>query len=217
MDLLETIRQRRSVRSFLDTPVEKSTIESVLSDAANAPSAINMQPWEVHVVVGQEVKRLSKKLLKRFEERRITCGPGASQKLPEKFIDRARGAANGMDPLIQEMGSDFKTFVNTGSLTFYGAPTVLFTFIDESFPRERLTDVGAFMGYVVLAAAGHGLATCPIGLVTLYDDEIKDALNIPETKKMVVSIAIGYPNLEAPINKFRSERAGLEEFVRWIG
>jgi nitroreductase len=155
--------------------------------------------------------------LKRFEERQITCGPGASQKIPEKFIDRARSAANNMTPLIEEMGSDFKTFVNTGSLKFYGAPTVLFVFIDESFPGDRLTDVGAFMGYVVLAAAGHGLATCPIGLVTSYEDEIKDALNIPETKRMVISIAIGYPNVEALINKFRSERAGLEEFVRWIG
>jgi len=217
MDLLGTIRQRRSIRSFLNKNIEKSTVESVLKDAANAPSAINMQPWEVHVVSGEETGRLSRKLLKRFQELQITCGPGATQKVPDKFIDRARVAADGMTPLIEEMGADFKIFVNTGSLKFYGAPTVLFIFIDESFPSARLTDIGVFLGYLVLAAAGHGLATCPIGLVTAYEEEIKYALNIPETKRLVISVAVGYPDDKAPINEFRSDRATIEEFVRWIG
>jgi hypothetical protein len=53
--------------------------------------------------------------------------------------------------------------------------------------------------------------------VTSYEDEIKDALNVPETKTLVISVAIGYPEDEAPINRFRSERASSEEFVRWIG
>ena len=217
MDLLQTIRQRRSARSFLNKSVDRSTLENIMADAANAPSAINMQPWEVHVVSSEETTRLSRKLLKRFKEHQITCGPGATQKIPDKFIERARRAAEGMTPLIEEMGTDFKTFVNTGSLKFYGAPAVLFVFIDDSFPPQRLTDIGSFLGYLVLSAAGHGLATCPIGLVTSYEDEIKDALNVPETKTLVISVAIGYPEDEAPINRFRSERASSEEFVRWIG
>lgn len=217
MDLLKTMLQRRSARSFLKKIVEKSIMESILNYAANAPSAINMQPWEVHIVSGEETPRLSRKLLKRFKEKQIACGPGATQKIPDKFIDRARLAAQGMTPLIEEMGTDFKTFVNTGSLKFYGAPTVAFVFIDDSFPPERLTDVGAFLGYFVLSAESHGLATCPIGLVKAYEDEIKDALNVPDSKTLVISVAIGYPDVNAPINHFRSERASLEEFVRWIG
>ncbi len=217
MDLLETVRKRRSVRSFDGRPLDKSTLEKVLMDAANAPSAINMQPWEIHCLSDKERERLSRKLLKSFKERQITCGPGAAGKIPEIFIDRARMAAEGMTPLVEEMGLDFKTFVNTGSLKFYGAPTVMLIFIDESFPSERMTDIGIFLGYLALTAHAHGIGTCPIGLVTSYEDEIKEALNIPEAKKLVISVAMGYPDPHAPINRFRSERASLNESVRWIG
>ncbi|MFH0959571.1 MAG: nitroreductase [Pseudomonadota bacterium] len=217
MDLLETVRQRRSVRSFDGRPVEKVTLEKVLMDAVNAPSAINMQPWEIHVLSDKERERLSRKLLKSFKERQITCGPGTTRTIPENFIDRARVAAEGMTPLVEQMGFDFKTFVNTGSLKFYEAPAVILVFIDDSFPSERMTDIGIFLGYLLITAHSYGLGTCPVGLVTSYEDEIKDALNIPEAKKLVISVAMGYPDPDAPINRFRSERAAVNEFVRWIG
>ncbi len=66
MDILEIMRTRRSVRAFKDEPIPRELLEQVLVDAANAPSAINMQPCEVHMVVGEERKRLSRKLLRSF-------------------------------------------------------------------------------------------------------------------------------------------------------
>ena len=47
------IESRRSVRAFLDTPVEDQQIESILTQAARAPSSTNMQPWQVYVVQGE--------------------------------------------------------------------------------------------------------------------------------------------------------------------
>jgi len=216
MDLLTTIRTRRSVRAFRNESIPKQTLEKVLEDAANAPSALNMQPWEVHVVLGEELKRLSRQLLKSYAERQVTCGPGASQPLPDKFIERGRECATALSTLAQRMGMEFKTFVNQGSLQFYGAPAAAFLCLDESFPQERFVDIGSFLAYLVLSAAGHGLAACPIGLVTSYQDDIKDGLNIPESKIVVVSVALGLPDLEAPVNEFRSGRAPLKDFVRWI-
>jgi nitroreductase len=61
-----------------------------------------------------------------------------------------------------------------------------------------------------------GLATCPIGLIIAYEDEIKDLLNIPENKNVVIGVALGYPNGDIPINHFKSPRDDLEKFVRWI-
>lgn len=217
MDLLETMRTRRSVRAFKNEPITREVVELVLSDACQAPSAINMQPWEVNIVMGEERERLSRKLKKTYRERQITCGPGVTQKpIPEKFIERSRQCVADMTPLIERMGSEFKTYINEGSLDFYGAPAVVLMFLDESFPLERMIDVGAFMAYFVLAAAGHGLATCPIGLVTAYQDEIKDHLNINESKNLVISVALGNPDSGAHINDFRSTRAELKEFVRWV-
>ena len=216
MDVLTAMKNRTSFRSFLDEPVPVDLIKNILEDASRAPSALNMQPWEINVVLGSERKRLSKKLLKAFKERGITCGPGAAKSLPETFMLRARKCAEDMTPLINSMGQDFKDYVNEGSLDFYGAPCVIFVFLDESFPCERMVDVGSFLGFVVLAAFARGLGSCPIGLVTSYADEIRDFLNISDSKKLVISVAIGKPDLSKSINNFKTIRAPLSETVRWV-
>ena len=72
MNVIEAIQSRRSTRAFLDSPVERKSIEELLTLATNAPSAINMQPWEIVVVSGEEKKRLSRILVKRMRERNIS-------------------------------------------------------------------------------------------------------------------------------------------------
>lgn len=58
---MDAIFNRRSVRAYLDKPVEKEKIEKMLRAAMQAPSAINGQPWEFLVVQDKEaLKKLSK-------------------------------------------------------------------------------------------------------------------------------------------------------------
>ncbi|MGO9572531.1 MAG: nitroreductase [Desulfomonilaceae bacterium] len=216
MDVIDTIRDRRSTRAFRDEPVSRELLETILTEASRAPSAMNMQPWEVHMVLEEETRRLSRRLMRSFRERGLSCGPGSSRPLPDLFMQRARECGEGMAPLLERMGTDLSGYINEGSLNFYGAPAVALIFLDEASPSERMADIGAFMAYLLLAAAGHGLASCPIGLVKMYEDEVKDHLNIPEAKILVISIALGMPETQAPINEFRSSRAGLSEFVRWV-
>ena len=42
------------------------------------------------------------------------------------------------------------------------------------------------------------------------------AFTIPETKRLVIGISIGYPDLESPINKFRTDRVETEKLVSWL-
>ena len=67
MDLLKVIEERRSTRAFLERPVEREMLEKLLRLATKAPSAINLQPWEFTVVSGEELNRLSRRLLKTDE------------------------------------------------------------------------------------------------------------------------------------------------------
>jgi nitroreductase len=216
MDVLETMRTRASVRAFSDESVPRELLEQVVKDAGRAPSAINMQPWELHAVLGEERRRLSRALMKSYRERGLTCGPGTSKPLPEIFIQRGRECADGMTPLMEKTGTDFKTYINEGSLDFYGAPVAMLMFLDEVFPADRMTDIGVFTAYLLLSAEGHGLATCPIGLINSYEEDVKYHLNIPDSKKLVVSVALGKPAPDSPVNEFRSPRADTAEFVRWI-
>ncbi|HEY81754.1 MAG TPA: NAD(P)H nitroreductase [Dehalococcoidia bacterium] len=57
MALLELLKQRRSVRDFLDKPVEREKIKLCLEAARVAPSACNSQPWKFIVVDDGELKK----------------------------------------------------------------------------------------------------------------------------------------------------------------
>lgn len=56
MELMEAIRTRRSIRRFLDKPVEEEKILAVLESGRLAPSARNMQDWRF-IVVRDQVTR----------------------------------------------------------------------------------------------------------------------------------------------------------------
>ncbi len=55
--MLELLKQRRSVRDFLDKPVEREKIKLCLEAARVAPSACNSQPWKFIVVDDGELKK----------------------------------------------------------------------------------------------------------------------------------------------------------------
>jgi len=212
--LINAIEERMSTRAFLDKPVDRETLEDLLRLASRAPSAINLQPWEFTVVSGEERIRLSRILLKRMKEKNISCGPGTTNPLPEYFIERERGLLNTMVPGLPEK-TPFQDFINEGSCNFYNAPTSIIITIDKVFSSVRLTDIGIVLGYLVLAAHALGLGTCPIGLITAFDDDIKEELSIPEEKQVIIGVAVGYKDPQAPINKPKSERVPLNDIVKW--
>lgn len=216
MDLINIIEERKSARAFRTEPVPKETIEEILKLSIKAPSAINLQPWEFIVVSGEEKERLSRKLIKAYREKKISCGPGNVKPLPKIYGKRGANTLKMMTPFFEQMNVDPNQFINEGSCNFYGAPVAILICMDDSFPKERLIDIGIILGYFILIAHRFGLATCPIALITAYEDEIKDLLNIPENKKVVIGIAVGYPDKESPINQFKSPRDDLENMVRWI-
>lgn len=49
-NFVETILNRKSVRSFINKPVEKEKIDLILHSAMSAPSARNRQPWKFIVI-----------------------------------------------------------------------------------------------------------------------------------------------------------------------
>jgi len=216
MDAIKTITERRSARAFQPVPIPVETVEEILGLTINAPSANNLQPWEFVVVMDEEKERLSRRLLKAYKEKQISCGSGAVKPLPKATRQRGVNTLESMKPYAEKIGSSVDSFVNEGSCNFYGAPVAIIICLDDCFSARQMVDVGTAVGYMVLAAQASGLATCPIGLITDYADEIKDLLNIPENKKVVIGVALGYPDKENPMAQFRSSRASLSELVRWI-
>ncbi len=216
MELTRAIQERRSIRAFKPDPIPKEKIEEVLKLAHLAPSAINLQPWEFIIVCGEEKERLGRRLMKAYREKQISCSPGNVKPLPKSVAKRGALTLEMMNPFFEEMKVDPNQFINEGSCNFYGAPVAILICLDDSFPKSRLVDIGILLGYFLLVAHEQGLGTCPIGLITAYEEEIKELLNIPENKRVVIGIALGYPDEQSPINRFKSPREELTKMVKWI-
>ncbi|MDF1741140.1 MAG: nitroreductase [Verrucomicrobiales bacterium] len=219
MNIIEAIRGRASTRAFLDRPVERETIEAILEAARWAPSGGNTQPWEVAVVTGDLKKEIGDRMVEalrsgdkgnadyqyyahRFPEpfrtRRFTCGMALYDALGIARSDKeARG---------QQWEQNYHGF---------GAPVELYFFVDEALEMGSWVDTGMFIQTVLLAARAYDLETCPQAALAEYPDIVRDVLNIPCGKKLVCGLALGYPDREAPVNNYRTERAPVDEFTRW--
>ncbi|MEW6673564.1 MAG: nitroreductase [Thermodesulfobacteriota bacterium] len=215
MDIISAMKERSSVRAYLDKPVARRDIEGVIAEAGLAPSAINLQPWEFIVSYGEEKDRLVRRLKRVHAERKISCGPGTARPLPQKYSARSRKALAVMEPKISQTGLSFNRFIEEGSCSFYGAPVAIILTIDRVFPAIRYLDAGLAVSYLLLAAHARGLSTCPIGLITAYADDIADVLNISPEKEILLGIALGYADDSAPANDFKTGREELGEILRW--
>lgn len=56
MDVFEAIKKRRSVRSYLDKPVEEDKLSKILEAARLAPSASNRQEWRFVAVKDKKLR-----------------------------------------------------------------------------------------------------------------------------------------------------------------
>ena len=58
---LELLRKRRSIRKFVDTPVEREKIDKLVESVLRAPSSRSLNPWEFVVVENRDtIEALSK-------------------------------------------------------------------------------------------------------------------------------------------------------------
>jgi nitroreductase len=57
MNIFDAIKKRKSVRSFLDKPIEDEKLRAILDAGRLAPSAKNRQEWRFVIVKDKEVRR----------------------------------------------------------------------------------------------------------------------------------------------------------------
>ncbi len=220
MNVIDAVKNRFSVRAYLDKPVDKKTIYKLLDVARFSPSGHNTQCWEVAVLMGKSKDKLSDGLIDAVNkrvERNYDFNYG-SKNVPD-FI-KARGDAcnmrvfehKGINPkedkkaLREHILENFK---------FFGAPVELLLLRDKRLGEEAFVDIGIFSQTIMLSALEFGLATCPQMSIVAYADIIHEELNIPDEKMVVMALSLGYPDMDAHINKMRMDREKVENFTRF--
>jgi nitroreductase len=221
MEIIEAMRGRASTRAFLEKPVSKEVIESVLEAARWAPSGGNTQPWEVAVVAGESKQKIGDLIIEahRSGDRGKADYQYYAHRFPEPY--QTRRFACGMalyDALgIERADKEARSSQWEKNYHGFGAPVELYFFVDEALEQGSWVDCGMFIQNVMLAARSFGLETCPQAALAEYPDIVRDVLGVPFEKKLICGVALGYPQREASVNAYRTEREGVEGFTKWHG
>ncbi len=219
MTVIESLRKRKSVRAFLDKPVEKEKIEQILENAKYAPSGVNMQPWMVCVVSGKKKQQIEKRVIEKFESNQKESMD--YQYYPRKWIEPYKSRRKEVGFLLYNalgIKKDDKVKQKEQwkeNYRAFGAPVVLYFFMDSSLGKGSFLDYGMFLQSIMLTATQVGLGSCPMASLAEYPSIVKEELNIDKDKILLCGIALGYEDKEAPINSFRTDRISLNEFVRF--
>ncbi len=217
MELIEGLKTRRSVRKFLDKRVDKKLVQTILQDAHQAPSASNQQPWKFWVLTGNPLTRLTDRIMKTHKEKKTGYDPSKGKTIPSEYVERTKNLFRELRPFISSLGDENRDFIESGSYRFYDAPVVIFISIYTNMPKSRLMDIGMAAENLMLSAHARGLGTCAIALTLLYSDVITSELSVAAEDEIVLSIALGFSDTEFPVNKFRSSRESIDNFIIWNG
>jgi nitroreductase len=227
MDINDVIKQRRSIRAFKQDPVPQDVLKKILATAILSPSWANTQPWEFIVAGGQVVQDIAK----ACEEKVMSGGamvpevPGPAG-FPEPFDSRRREVGKKMFDVLGFGREDKEKRMMWGlrGFKFFDAPNVIFILTDKSFSCQEggqnnwpLFDCGLVAQNIMLLAVDNGLGTIPEIQAVMYPEILREKLNIPEEKLIVLGIAVGYPDTNHPIDKLRSSRAPVDDVVKWYG
>jgi len=222
MKVSEALDSRMSCRAFLPDPVPEGLLRQILAGASRAPSGGNLQPWFVDVLTGGPLADLLERVRLQVPEHPLghpSEYPVYPSPLGEPY--RTRRHQNGED-LYATIGiprSDRPARLRQYARNYeaFGAPVMLFICIERYMGSAQWADLGMFMQSIMLLAREHGLHTCPQESWSGWYGEVAEAIALPASRMLFSGIAVGYRDESAPINRLRTDRAPLAQFVGFHG
>ena len=222
MNVETAVRQRRSIRAFSSKPVSHAELTAVLDIARHAPSGGNMQPWRMIVVGGAELKALT-----ALAQTTLAANPrGEADEYPiypaevkEPHKSRRFRVGEDMYAILSIPRED--KMARLGQMArnyeFFGAPAAIFFIMDRSMGHGQWAHMGMLMATICLVAEERGLGTCMQEAWGMVRKSLHAHFGLADHELVYCGMAIGYPDMEAPINTLRADRAELDEIVTFSG
>ena len=193
-NVIETIKNHRSIRQYSDKEVTDEVINEILSAAQAMPSSINAQDTSVIVVRDKAKKKKISELV--GDQVYVDQAPVFLIFLMDFYKTNIAAEKNNKKQIIHE------SVEGTLAGTF---------------------DAGLAMGAAIIAAEALGLGIVPIGGVRKNPDELIKLLELPEYTYPLVGLVLGYPATNSkvkprlPIESFRhDEKYEKEKLVELV-
>lgn len=203
MELVEAIKNRRSIRRFKDREVPREIVERILDTARWAPSGNNVQPWRFIVVTEKgKIEELSEAANQGW----ITTSPMVIVCLADLNVYGRYGSYSSFQPLV-EVGMiedmDFSEFKEKREG------------LSEQENRTAKTlnsflNVAIIIDHITLLAHEEGLGTCWVRLFNATS--VRRILSIPKNYTIVALLPIGYPDESG---KAKSRLEVVDLVLRW--
>ncbi|KIC46101.1 hypothetical protein RA28_10015 [Ruegeria sp. ANG-S4] len=217
---VDAIVTRQSMRAYLPKDVPDDVVRSILAAASRAPSGTNTQPWKVYVVRGAQRDQLCAEILSAYNAGK---SPDFEYDYyPSEWRDPylSRRRANGWGlygALGIRKGDRERTREQHGrNYRFFDAPVGLIFTIDRDLEIGSWLDYGMFLQSIMIAAREFGLDTCAQQAFAQYYEILHRRLSIPRDEMVICGMAVGYADMTAPENRYRTEREPLEEIATFV-
>jgi len=220
MELVTAIKGRRSIRKYKQVDIPQNLIAEILDEARWSPSWGNTQPWEFYVLTGECLTRFKEMNLKK---QAAGEAPAPDVIMPSAWPDSLKARYEEMVATLlsaqgikrEDKAARNKYYREMGSL--FGAPCLILACISrDSVVEYAMLDLGLIVQTICLSAHDKGLGTCILASAVLYPAAIRKIASIPEDKRIIAGITLGYPDPDFPLNHFDRKRAEISEFVHWV-
>ncbi|MDO9333410.1 MAG: nitroreductase family protein [Dehalococcoidales bacterium] len=201
MNVLETIRRRRSIRHYRSDEIPDDVLEKLLEVMRLAPSSGNRQPYKF-IVVRDKATRVALASACRWN-------PGRTQ--GHEFMADAPlvMVACGIErEAITRYYRDGQCYLTTNKNVA--------EIEKDPLPYWNMMplDVAVALDYVDITATSLGLGTCWVA--SLDELAVKKVLSIPDDIRVVSAMAIGYPSTTWPEPRPRKALEKLVCYERYV-
>ena len=227
-DILKLIQERHSTRSPFDParPVAQEDLRQILEAGRWAPTAHNMQNFEIIVVDDTELLERIGSVQSRTSE--VFLRENYQQlSLSEEELSRKKVGILGtvFPPSWRVAGADFERVARESPpsslrMTIRGGPTLLVVVYDPA--RRAPASEGDFLGIMSLGCLmenmwlmAESLGIC-FQIMSVFGGEtiegqVKEMLGVPQSMKIAFAVRLGYPS-SSPSKPLRVRR-DVEGFV----
>ncbi|TQM11390.1 nitroreductase [Pseudonocardia kunmingensis] len=222
MDVRDAVASRRSVRGFLDRPVDRAVLSRVLDAAGRAPSGGNLQPWRLYALTGGPLAVLKKLMVERVEsgdggdEREYAIYPPAlTSPYRERRFRSGEQLYTALGISREDKAARRRWFAR--NYAFFGAPVGMFCYIDRRMGAAQWADLGMYLQTIMLLLRAEGLASCPQEAWSVHHRTVAEVVGAPAELMLFCGMAVGWEDVGNPANAVRIERAPLDEIVDFVG
>ncbi len=218
MNVSDAVAYRRSVRGFLDKPVDIAAVRDIIVRSARAATGGNVQPWHIDLVHGEAMTTL-----KGIMAEKMKSGPPSEThqyniyppELKQPYETRRTEVGRMLYesigiPREDKMG---RAIWFSRNFQFFNAPVALFMSFDRQMGPPQWGDGGMMLQNIMLLLCEAGLDSCPQECWAVYPETIGAFLGYPDDRILWTGMAIGFKDPDDPANTLLPNRADPAEWL----